>query len=127
MEIDGVEVYFEQAEKGEQIEHSQEWMMNGYTGDNLTHTAVASFTLGGEDFEEIRDIKMLIREKISQPKEKNININELTEIFTDMLNHIDFHKEGYNKNKWTNEDIVKTWIRSNKFRIEKIFNPNKTN
>lgn len=59
MEIDGTEVHFEQAFKGEFIERSQEWMMDGYTDGVITHTAIASFELGSDDFEEIKDIEKL--------------------------------------------------------------------
>ena len=48
-------------------------------------------------------------------------MNELENIFIEMLNHIDDHKESYNKNEWTNEAIVKTWIRANDHRLKKLF------
>lgn len=33
-------------------------------------------------------------------------------LIVDLLNHIDNHKEGYNKEQWTNENIVNTWLKS---------------
>lgn len=47
-------------------------------------------------------------------------MNELKQIFTDMLNHIDDHKEAYNKPQWTNEAIVNSWVKTNKIKLNKI-------
>jgi len=51
--INGQEVIFITLEVAERIEHSTEYFMNGYTGDKLTHTAIGSFAIGSDDFEEI--------------------------------------------------------------------------
>ena len=48
-------------------------------------------------------------------------MNELEQIFTEMLNHIDDHKEAYNKPQWTNEAIVKTWIKTNESKLKNLF------
>ncbi len=45
-------------------------------------------------------------------------MNELEQIFTEMLNHIDDHKEAYDKPQWTNEAIVKTWIKTNESKLK---------
>ena len=50
-------------------------------------------------------------------------MNELEQIFTEMLNHIDDHKEAYNKPQWTNEAIVKTWIKTNESKLKNLFIP----
>jgi hypothetical protein len=50
------------------------------------------------------------------------NIKELERIFTEMLNHIDEHKEVYIK--WSNEGIVKTWVKTKKTELEKIVKTN---
>ncbi len=47
-------------------------------------------------------------------------MNELEQIFTEMLNHIDDHKESYNKPQWTNEAIVKTWIKTNENKLKNL-------
>lgn len=38
-----------------------------------------------------------------------------------MLNHIDDHKEAYDKPQWTNEAIVKTWIKTNESKLKNLF------
>lgn len=48
-------------------------------------------------------------------------MNELEHIFIEMLNHIDDHKEAYNKPQWTNEAIVKTWIKTNESKLKNLF------
>jgi len=48
-------------------------------------------------------------------------MNELEQIFTEMLNHVDDHKEAYNKPQWTNEAIVKTWIKTNESKLKNLF------
>ncbi len=48
-------------------------------------------------------------------------MNELEQIFTEMLNHIDDHKEAYDKPQWTNEAIVKTWIKTNESKLKNLF------
>lgn len=50
-------------------------------------------------------------------------MKELQQIFTEMLNHIDEHKEAYNKPQWTNEAIVKTWIKTNEHKLKNLFIP----
>jgi hypothetical protein len=57
MEIDGVEVVFEKVDLSEKIEHSENWFMDGYTGTEKTHQAIASFSIGSDDFEEITEIE----------------------------------------------------------------------
>lgn len=54
-------------------------------------------------------------------------MNELEQIFTEMLNHIDEHKEAYNKPQWTNEAIVKTWIKTNEIKLKNLFISGVTN
>ena len=53
----GKEVIFETVQVAERIEHSTEYFMSGYTGDKLTHTAIGSFAIGSDDFEEISYIE----------------------------------------------------------------------
>ena len=55
--INGKEVIFEAVAVAERIEHSTEYFMNGYTGGQLTHTAIGSFAIGSDDFEEISYIE----------------------------------------------------------------------
>lgn len=50
-------------------------------------------------------------------------MEELQQIFTEMLNHIDKHKEAYDKPQWTNEAIVKTWIKTNQHKLKNLFIP----
>jgi hypothetical protein len=57
MEIDGVEVVFEKVDVAEKIEQSENWFMDGYTGTEKTHQAIASFSIGSDDFEEITEIE----------------------------------------------------------------------
>jgi len=59
--INGKEVIFETVQVAERIEHSTEYFMDGYTGDELTHTAIGSFAIGSDDFEEISYIEEVIR------------------------------------------------------------------
>ena len=55
--IDGKEVFFETVSVAERFEHSTEYFIYGYTGDQLTHTAIGSFAIGSDDFEEISYIE----------------------------------------------------------------------
>jgi len=55
--INGKEVIFETVQVAERVEHSTEYFMNGYTGNQHTHTAIGSFAIGGDDFEEISYIE----------------------------------------------------------------------
>ena len=55
--INGKEVIFEAVQVAERIEHSTEYFMDGYTGDQFTHTAIGSFAIGSDDFEEISYIE----------------------------------------------------------------------
>ena len=55
--IDGKEVIFENVQVAERFEHSTEYYMSGFTGDKLTHTAIGSFAIGSDDFEEISYIE----------------------------------------------------------------------
>jgi len=50
-------------------------------------------------------------------------VKGLEEIFTEMLNHIDNHKEAYKKPQWTNESIVKNWIKKNEHKLKNLFIP----
>lgn len=45
-------------------------------------------------------------------------MEELEKIFTEMLNHIDKHKESYNKPQWDNKSIVKAWVKSHDSRLK---------
>lgn len=54
-------------------------------------------------------------------------MKELQQIFTEMLNHIDSHKEAYDKPQWTNEAIVKTWIKTNEHKLKNLFIPKVSN
>jgi len=45
-------------------------------------------------------------------------MEELEKIFIEMLDHIDNHKESYNKPQWTNEAIVKTWLKANEHKLK---------
>ena len=55
--INGQEVIFETVGFAERFDHSTEYFMYGYTGDKLTHTAIGSFAIGSDDFEEISYIE----------------------------------------------------------------------
>jgi len=55
--INGQEVIFETAQVAERFEHSTEYYMSGFTGDQFTHTAIGSFAIGSDDFEEISYIE----------------------------------------------------------------------
>ena len=55
--INGQEVIFETVGVAERFEHSTEYFMDGYTGDQFTHTAIGSFAIGSDDFEEISYIE----------------------------------------------------------------------
>ena len=55
--INGKEVIFETVEVAERFEHSTEYFMSGFTGDKLTHTAIGSFAICSDDFEEISYIE----------------------------------------------------------------------
>lgn len=59
LEVDGNIVTFQKVSEGENFVHSQEWLMDGYTGTNVTHTAIASFSVGTEQFETITYIEKL--------------------------------------------------------------------
>jgi len=62
--INEKEVIFETLEVAERIEHSTEYFMNGYTGDQHTHTAIGSFAIGSDDFEEISYIEEVKKLKL---------------------------------------------------------------
>jgi len=55
--INGEEVIFETVAVAERFDHSTEYFMDGYTGDQFTHTAIGSFAIGSDDFEEISYIE----------------------------------------------------------------------
>lgn len=46
------------------------------------------------------------------------NKEEILSIFTEMLEHIENHYEAYGK--WTNEEIVKTWMKTHEHRLSLI-------
>ena len=48
-------------------------------------------------------------------------MKELEQIFTEMLNNIEDHKQTYNKPEWTNEVIVQTWIKANEHKLKNLF------
>jgi len=48
-------------------------------------------------------------------------MNELEQIFTEMLNNIDDHKQTYSKPEWTNKLIVQTWIKANEHKLKNLF------
>lgn len=56
--IEGKEVIFEAVEMVDKHGHSNEWAMDGYTGDVLTHTASGSYTYFG-GFEDLTDIEKI--------------------------------------------------------------------
>ena len=60
--INSQEVIFETVAVAERFEHSTEYFMYGYTGDQLTHTAIGSFAIGSDDFEEISYIEVVCDE-----------------------------------------------------------------
>ena len=62
--INGKEVIFEAVAVAERIEHSTEYFMDGYTRDQLTHTAIGSFAIGSDDFEEISYIEEVEKLKL---------------------------------------------------------------
>lgn len=50
-------------------------------------------------------------------------MNELKQIFTNMLNHIDNHKQSYSSPEWTNERIVNAYIKTHEAKLKKLFIP----
>ena len=48
-------------------------------------------------------------------------MNELEQIFTEMLNNIDDCKQVYNKPEWDNRKIVQTWIKAHETQLKKLF------
>ena len=60
--INGKQVIFETVQVAERFDHSTEYFMYGYTGDQLTHTAIGSFAIGSDDFEEISYIEVVCDE-----------------------------------------------------------------
>ena len=55
--INGQGVFFETLGVAGRFEHSTEYFMNGYTRDQHTHTAIGSFAIWSDDFEEISYIE----------------------------------------------------------------------
>ena len=55
--INGKEVFFETVEVAERFDHSTEYFMSGFTVGQFTHTAIGSFAIGSDDFEEISYIE----------------------------------------------------------------------
>jgi len=55
--IDGKEVIFKTVGVAERFDHSTEYFMSGFTGGQFTHTAIGSFAIGSDDFEEISYIE----------------------------------------------------------------------
>jgi len=58
--INGQDVIFESVGQAERIEHSTTYFMYGYTEDKLTHTAIGSFSIGSDDFENISYIEAVL-------------------------------------------------------------------
>ncbi len=54
-------------------------------------------------------------------------MNELEQIFTEMLNHKDEHWQAYNKPQWDNNKIVKAWIKTNESKLKNLFISGVTN
>ena len=54
-------------------------------------------------------------------------MEELKGLIEELLNHIDNHKEAYNKPEWTNKNIVNAWFRSydHKFKNLGLFSVSK--
>ena len=50
--INGQGVIFITLAVAQRFEHSTEYFMDGYTGDKLNHTAIGSFAIGSDDFEQ---------------------------------------------------------------------------
>lgn len=50
-------------------------------------------------------------------------MNGLEQIFTEMLNNIDDHRQTYSKPEWTNKLIVQTWIKANEHKLKNLFIP----
>lgn len=48
-------------------------------------------------------------------------MEELQKIFTEMLDHIDDHRKAYDKPQWTNEAIVKVWIKTKESELKNLF------
>ena len=50
-------------------------------------------------------------------------MEELKGLIEELLNHIDKHKESYDKPEWTNKNIVNAWFRSydHKFKSLGLF------
>jgi len=48
-------------------------------------------------------------------------MKELKQIITEMLNHIDNHKQAYNLPEWTNERIANAQIKTHETKLKKLF------
>ena len=47
-------------------------------------------------------------------------MEELKGLIEELLNHIDDHKEAYNKPEWTNKNIVNAWFRSYDYKFKNL-------
>ena len=97
--INGQEVIFETAQVAERLEHSTEYFMYGYTGDKLTHTAIGSFAIGSDDFEEISYIEEV--EERNMYQELHDLVHDLQGNLGDIVDGVsNFIEENYSlKNK----------------------------
>lgn len=46
------------------------------------------------------------------------NMEELEKIITAMLDHIDEHKDAYNKPQWSNKLIVRAWLKTHQEQVK---------
>lgn len=44
----------------------------------------------------------------------------LQDVFVKMLDHIEHHKEAYDKPQWTNDAIVRIWIKTCETELDEI-------
>jgi len=47
-------------------------------------------------------------------------MEELKGLIEELLNHVDDHKEAYNKPDWTNKNIVNAWFRSHDYKFKNL-------
>jgi len=81
----------------------QNILWNGYTGDKLTHTAIGSFAIGSDDFEEISYIK--------EVEDANKRLNEVD--FFDLMQRYRMADMTDQEKVVNRFDAVKEWIRQN--------------
>ena len=109
--INDQEVIFETVAVAERFDHSTEYFMDGYTGDKLTHTAIGSFAIGSDDFEEISYIEEVEYvdahlNEIKQPMGWNHRIlaHEDGEEMYFQIHEVYYDKEG-NPNGYTTNGV----------------------